>query len=255
MIILTRANLLPAQTVNENIYPDYITYNENAKEHSLLYRGKAPFAYRFIYTGTYFAYSEEFQKGDLRYNDKIYHDVLLNINSHLDELYLFNTYSRKYVVLNKEYVDYFTLDGRKFVNIRKPTGVKALPVTNNLPVTNDLSPGYYEVIFKNNSLGLYKKIKKIYSDKIGHSYNPGQAEDGRYAVERIFEISHTYFFVRQGIVKTIRRFSDLLREFPEQKGEIRHFVRERGFDIRNGKDLTYSEVLKFVELNNNRTTK
>ncbi len=215
---------------------DYNRFTESAEGYSNLFRGTAPLAYKFTHTGTYFAYSSDFSKGKVVYNNKTYHDVLLNLNSHLDELYLFINYSGRYVVLNKEFVDSFTMGDREFVNVR----------TNSLQDNSVMAPGFYEVLYKNKSVTLFKKIKKSYSERINQA---ASSETGS-KLERLFLLSNSYFLTKGKSTYAVKRVGDIIRLYPEKRRDIRVLIRERDLDVRHDRDRSYTEIIKLVESTN-----
>ncbi len=234
ILILLQLSYLAAQ-------PDqhYFKYSDEAAEEAILFRGTSPLAYLFIHTGTYFAYNEVFQKGTLRYNNKIYSDLLMNLNSHLDELYIYNPHNGRYVVLNKNLVDNFSLGEREFLNIREAEGV-----------LKGMSPGYYEVLYKNKSVLLYKKIKKTYLEKVAHHLTQSATK-----IERTFVLSEHYFIDIDGQVKGVKRFADLIRHYSSKRSGIREFVRQNSLDVKSNKDHVYPMVLQFIESNEGTVTR
>lgn len=220
---------------------DYQKFTENAEGYSNLYRGTAPLAYKFTHTGSYFAYSPDFQTGTVRYNNKTYTNLMLNLNSHLDELYLFITYSGRYVVLNKDFVDTFTMGAKEFHNIR----------ANENEGNPILSPGYYEVLHKNSSVILYKKTKKTYAERINQSAS--SATNSK--LERMFLATYTYHLVKDEKAHGVKRVGDIIRVYPAKRKEIRHLIREKNLDARSNRDYTFAEIIKFVESTSPNTKK
>ena len=225
-----------AQTVE-----DYNKFTENAEGYSNLYRGTAPLAYKFSHTGSYFAYSPDFQTGTVRYNNKTYTNLMMNLNSHLDELYLFISYSGRYMVLNKDFVDFFTMGTKEFHNI----------ISQNGESNPGLSPGYYEVLFKNSTVKLYKKIKKTYTERINQSAS--SATNSK--LERMFLATYTYHLLKDGKVYGVKRVGDIIRVYPAKRKEIRHLIREKNLDARSNRDHTFAEIIKFVESTSPNTKK
>ena len=123
---------------------DYDKFVAEAGDFLNLYRGTSPLPYKSLHIGTYYAFSEEFEKGDLYYNGKIYHGVEMNLNSHLDELYVKVPGSGRAVMLNKEFINKFSLGKRNFLLIDK-RHEKGAP-----------QPGFYEILYDGQAK-LYKK--------------------------------------------------------------------------------------------------
>lgn len=215
---------------------DYKIFTESAEGYSNLYRGTAPLAYKFTHTGTYYAYSADFMDGIVKYNNKLYSNLKLNLNSHLDELYLFIKHTGRYVVLNKDYVDYFKMGEREFRHIREMKGSKG----------DMLSPGYYEVLYKKDDLILYKKIRKTYAERINQAVNA----ETKSKVERLFIASFSYYLVKGENVKSIKRVGEIIKLYPSVRKEIRQLIREKNLDQRADRDHAFTEIIKFVEFTN-----
>ena len=85
-----------------------------SKANFVLFRGPSPLLYSLKYTGTYFAYSPVFDKGELRYNGKNCHNVEINSNSHLDEVYVKFNGSAIIVTLTNDMVEHFNIGNNYF---------------------------------------------------------------------------------------------------------------------------------------------
>jgi len=211
---------------------DYERFVNDAGELSNIYRGQSPLVYNFRHTGTYYAYSENFEIGVVKYNGKIYKDVYLNLNSHLDELNILIKKTGRTVVLNNDFVGYFSFGGRDFIylkDVNKSSG--------SVPQI-----GYYQVLY-NGSSKLYKKIKKIYAERI----NETASIQTKSKLERMFLVSESYYLLKEGSFHLIKKKSDLLSYYKEKKRDIRQLIREKNLDFRRDKDHSFSEIIRFVE--------
>ena len=150
LMMLMASGLMSAQD-------GYKSFMDSAGENSALFKGYTPVLYRFVHTGTYYAYEKSYLDGDVLYNGKRYSGVKLNLNSHLDELIVFDVKSNRYVQLNKSYVDTFTIGTRKFISLRERDK------------SGMIDPGYYQLLY-DNSVTVYKKIVKVYSETVNQEY-------------------------------------------------------------------------------------
>lgn len=249
---------------------DYGRFSAEAEELSNLYRGVAPVQYRFRYTGSCFAYSDEFERGFIIYNGRIYRNVLLNLNCHTDELVVKIEKSGILVKLNKDFVDCFSLGKRVFVNLgRVPAGntdvmgIASVSGYGNIEGAQEreidklLPSGYYEVIY-DGELKLLKKIKKVYSERINQSVNVDTGSQ----IDRYFTTSTSYYLMRDkklgrqdsGIRKEIvgvKRKASLYSSIRENKNEVRQQVRKLNLP-KNNKDLIYKSILEYAESLENR---
>ena len=82
-----------------------------------IYRSEVAQKYPFDMEGTVYAYSDEFETGSVVYNGKEYFGVLLNLNSHRDELQLKVREGEVILSLKKTLVSRFAMGEREFVNI------------------------------------------------------------------------------------------------------------------------------------------
>jgi hypothetical protein len=212
---------------------EYKAFADSADGFSNLYRGSAPLAYRFLHTGTFFAYGVEFLPGEVIFNDKLYTDIMLNLNSHLDELYLFVKETGRYVVLNKDFVDYFSIAQRKFYHFRE----------SKKNVADTLSPGFYELLYGNESARLFKKTKKVYAERINHFASAATNSK----LERMFMPLYSYYLIKEGDTYSIKRFRDILSTYGVRKREIRPLIREKSLDVTKDKENSFTEIIRFIE--------
>ena len=85
---------------------------------STLYRGRTPDLYPFKYNGTYYLYTRNFTRGDVMYNGVLYRNILLNLDAYAMELHVRPEGSSAPIVLYKDRLAWFTMDGKRYVNLR-----------------------------------------------------------------------------------------------------------------------------------------
>lgn len=246
---------------------DFKSFKADAAELLNLYRGAAPIQYRFHYTGTYFAYQDEYVKGNIIYNGKLYSDVLLNLNCHSDDLQVKIEKSDLIVILNKDFVNSFSIGNHYYINIgRRATGNVYLPGSNEDErmegvergfIDESLPAGYYEVMY-DGEMKLLKKTKKTYGERI----NQSAGTDPKSAIERSFSTTYSYYLVTEArerigkganasyitkpMLKSIKRRSSLIASLPERRGEVRGYLRRINIDYMN-RDLVYPTILRYYE--------
>ena len=168
------------------------------------------------------------------YNGKMYHGVEMNLNSHLDELYVKVPGSGRAVMLNKEFINKFSLGKRNFLLLDKRRE-KGAPQS-----------GFYEILYDGQAK-LYKKIRKVLSEKIGSSVNPVT----RSKIERRFELVETSYLFTSGEWHTIPRRNSLLMQYRETRLDIRKFIRNNGLNSLSDIDIVYASIMKFAESTTN----
>ncbi len=213
---------------------DYDKFVAEAGDYLNLYRGTSPLPYRMLYEGSYFAFSEEYEKGDLFYNGKIYHNVEMNLNSHLDELYVRVPKSGRLVMLNKGFVNNFTIGKKVFIRLDKRFE-KGAP-----------QPGFYEIIFDGQAK-LYKKIGKVLVEKIGSTINPVTKSK----IERKFELVVNYYLFKNNEWYKIPRRNSLLLQYKQKRLEIRKFIRKNSLNSIADVDIIYASIMTFAESSTN----
>lgn len=215
--------ILSAQT-----HRDYELFMLAAKENSLLYRGITPYVYNKKAPNdgtTYYAYSSSFEAGSLIFDGKLYHDVLLNLNADLDELYLKDNDGGT-LLINKDFVDYCYIGSRKFINNKQE---KIAPNFKN---------GYYEILYDGNTK-LYKKIKKSYDETL-------LVDKTRI---KSYELTVNYYLFKDGQYYKIKGKADFLMHHKAYKKEIKKVTKVMKFNFRAGKEQAFIEILQYLENN------
>ena len=165
-----------AQSMVENAPVEAREYIEKAKFDATIYRGPTALKYPFNFKGTYYAYGKEFVKSSVEYNKKWYYGVDLNLDASRDELCLSMPGSGIVIVLSKELVGSFVMDGKEYVNFKG--GIKGL------------KDGYYQVMRIARGT-VYKKIEKR------HNKVDGVTEEFYPVVK--------YYLVKDGVAKRFRK--------------------------------------------------
>ena len=202
---------------------DYERYMLESKANSVLFRGPSPLLYSF-------KYSPVFDKGELRYNGKNYHNVEINLNSHLDEVYVKFNGSAIIVTLTNDMVEHFNIGNKFFLNLKDDEKV------------DSPSPGFYQVLYSGKDV-LLKKIKKVYQEQISQSYTEGANNK----LERSFKTAVTYYLFKDNVYYEVKNRSSIVNLYKNEKKEIGRFVRESNLNFYDLKDESYVAIMNFVE--------
>ena len=168
-----------------------------------IYRGPEAPKYPFLFEGTQYAYTDEFEVGTVVYNGVEFRGVHLNLSASSDELHLKILKSGIVIELEKRLVESFTIGERQFLALQGKDAVKGL------------AAGYYEVLHNGKSLLLKKNIKKVAVRK--------HEEKG---IFRQFEIANRYYLVKDGVAGHVFMSGDIVKRFVEMKKELKAFVKK-----------------------------
>jgi hypothetical protein len=207
LIILPKHETLSAQ-IHTSVAKYYM---EQSGGYSPLYNGKIPPLYNMLHEGTYFLESEEYCEGTVVYNGKLYVDVHLNLNAHLDELYIKIPQYNSWSSLLKAHVESFTMDGRQFTNIMKQEWPGAP------------EEGYYRILYEGEDISVLKRtVKRMNSSSAVNNTK----------VTHVFEESTSYYILRNGYFHPVRGRSSVLRALRDRRKELSHHIRKEKLGFR-----------------------
>ena len=168
-----------------------------------IFRGKLPASYPFRYNGTYFWDRKAFQKGSVWYNGKQYDDISMNLDAYLNELQVRPLENASAVVVYRDQVAWFTMGGKRFVNLRY-LGWPEAP------------EGFFEVVRDGQTPILMQVKKTLRFDANSHGYlKIGEdTDDFDGTVNDYFAREEIYYALENGTPRKIRRrtMNRLLRE-------------------------------------------
>lgn len=218
---------------------EYRQFADSSGYLATIYRGPEARKYNFAYNGTPFWFSPDFQNGDLRYNGKTYHDITMNVDAYDGDLLLRPAGGITSVVAVKEFVEWFTLNGRMFVNLKSdPSG---------------LADGYYWKVCSTGDVVFYCRVEKtrdtdisVNSDMIGY-----KDPNIRSYIHEYFKFNQNCYLVK-GNEKAIpiRNKGALLKQFKQRKNELKKNVYAAPADT-FGANLTNYAAAVFKYLNDN----
>lgn len=198
-------------------YAEYYKYAEEAREMSMLFRGKQGMTYQFPHNGTYFWYGREFKKGDVFYNGKLYRDILVNVNAHRQELLVKQSESLLPVLADADYVEWFTMEGALFVNLA-------------LRGRDDVQPGFYQVLYEGDS-SLYKRVDKIIRKDSQNRNGVGIGYyDPRYNEKILdyFANREVYYFDNDGRFEPVKKLRGIVSAFPDRSKVLKKYIKSAG---------------------------
>ena len=177
-------------------------YNAEAGFDSPVYRGEIADKYSFPFIGTVYAYSDEFEMGDLEFNGKMYYGLMMNLNCHRGELLVQIGATKDCIVLKNSIVGDFNIGERRYTALFGERGIKGL------------APGYYQVLYEGKDMILKHIDRKIYDHTDFSSGN----------ITKAFALKVKYWLLKDGEVRQIRRERDLQRVYKSFKKDIRSYM-------------------------------
>ena len=205
---------------------DYSIFMDYVQEQSVLFRGELALNYgnRMPNDGSiFFAYSTDFENGEVLFRGKRYKDIRLNLNAHLDELYVQEPVQGIRLLVNKNFVDSFSMGKHRFVHCRQ----------GNHP---GLIDGYYEVLLSGH-LSLYKKIHKKFQESI---------KSGTKMMLRSYILQESYYLLKDDKWVQVSSKSDLKRVFGAEKRVINEISKTKHLDFRRNKEGSLIELLNVL---------
>ncbi|MBR5855885.1 MAG: hypothetical protein IKY70_01270 [Bacteroidales bacterium] len=214
---------------DENIVKVSYDNINDAKIDAVVFRGPAAVKYPYRYTGSVYAYSDEFMEGRLYYNKKEFAGLKMNLNAHSDELYLQMYGTGMIIVLDKSHVSNFSLGEHNFINHTPEDGISGLDY------------GYYEVLHNGTDM-LLKRIKKIFNEK-------ASTAESNTAILKQFYPAYSYYVVKDGRVVSFKNKGDLTRIYKEYKSAIKQHIKAHNMHLagKESKDKVFVSIMDFIE--------
>lgn len=232
LLLLSVSTGLRAQSVDEAFF------RQEASAASVLYRGHQAHAYNIRYNGSYWWAGSEFRTGDVRYNGKMYYNLQLNVDAARQELVVRNVVGHGGKVLAREFVEWFTLDGRRFLNLQALSGPQA-------------PSGYWEVLHDGKTQFLRRITKTLVKDLGGEKRQmTGEGEPYDLRIHETFVRDVAYCLITEtGQLVPVRSKSQIRKLYPDLRKDIRRHVAslEERFNRSMSLEEYGREVLNYVE--------
>lgn len=173
---------------------EYDRFQSAAAVQSVLYRGRAACDYSSaLYNGHYYWSTKEFLTGSVLFNGKRYGNVLLNIDA-CDQQLLAKAYDGAMaVIVSRELVPEFEIDGESFVNL-------------SLAGLDGAAPGFYRIACEQPLI--YQRINKIFTSSTGDTNGPAIGYDDPYYRDDVlnyFLKDEHYYVLKEGKLKKTGR--------------------------------------------------
>ncbi|MBQ9184919.1 MAG: hypothetical protein IJ151_03480 [Bacteroidales bacterium] len=160
-------------------------YEDTAGWDLPLYRGKQMPEYNFRFNGTYYWDNLGYRTGDICYGGKVYRNILMNIDANRQAVYARFANRMQIWELDRDLIEWLTLDNTKFLNLRY-YGVKKAP------------EGFFEVLREGPEGYNLRQVTKSYRESIEiNGYYRIGYEDPDYnnKIFVFFSFKEQFFFV------------------------------------------------------------
>ncbi|MDH5381650.1 MAG: hypothetical protein OEW75_12400 [Cyclobacteriaceae bacterium] len=158
--------------------------------------------------------------GDIYFKNKLYTEQKMILDLEKNILYLGVTNEKivgvQPILINQSHISYFTIYNRTFKYIS----------TSKISIPS----GLYEIIYEGNQISMFaNRIKSLHFYVKYSSY-----------VE-----SDKYYMMMHNKLYPYRRRGDLLRLYPEQKKNIKKFIRTNKLNTQKGNDSSLSKIIEY----------
>ena len=203
-------------------------YRQAAGVKSLIFRGRMAPEYKFGYNGHCYAEKKEFTLGSVMYNERLYENVLLNVDACADLLLVRSTMAMSTV---RDYVDYALIGSDRYVNLNYNGRCQGAP------------EGFCKELCSGAGLTFYSKVsKKISTDEGYHNGKDIGYEDPDYSeylstpsgnvkVLRYFRFKERFYLVRDGKAVQILNRRSFLKQFDRHlASKMKHYASSHGLN-------------------------
>ena len=199
-------------------------YFSSASNFARLYVGAVESQYQtlFWHDNPYYKENSSTYKGRISYHGVVYDDVQLRYDQYKQRVVILSPALNVFCVPDQEYVDWFEMDGHRFVHDPE----------DSLRYASLLCDG------KANGIRLYHSVWKFYN---GQKRVVGE----KYSVGTLRTIEHYTLITPDGENYHVERASDVANLFPEQKKQIKQFARKNHLSF--SKSKREQSLVKVVE--------
>lgn len=194
LVLPVLLTFIPSVRVTAQDRSEYDRFAAVAGEQMMIFRGRQATSYSgVLYNGHYFWETPAFRTGDVSFNGRTYRDILLNIDACEGNLIARYTMEMPAVVVDRDFVPWFTIGDRRYVNLRI-VGV-------------DAAPGFYQQL-SSGRMPVYLKVHKTFVKSTGNAngaligYEDPYYDNSIYAY---FRIDARYYVLTDGTLKRISR--------------------------------------------------
>lgn len=187
-----------------------------------VFRGELAEKYNFPLEGTVYAYSDDFETGNLEFNGKQYYGLTMNLNVHRNELQVQIGNSGENMALKRELVGDFSIGDRNFTALYGARKIKGL------------AEGYYQVLYRGKDM-LLKQIYKRANDR--SDFITG-------TITKVFATRIKYWLIMDGNPVAIKDVNDLAWIFRDRKDEVKKYIKAHK---EGDRDYIFTNLMAIIE--------
>ncbi|QDW24380.1 hypothetical protein FFJ24_005915 [Pedobacter sp. KBS0701] len=223
LLIVVQLNVVSAQTVTDSLFVASTTemahkiFFRNQEATMPIFNGKIYNIHpKFKENKHAFFQSEHYVKGGIAYDGIFYPELSMKYDIIKDELLLLAPDHIEGVVLQREYVNSFTLYEHQFINLKPATSLKGI------------SAGYYDLLYKGKICLLVKRQKEI-TEKIEER------------IEKVISSKDSYYLLKDSSYQQISSKKDLLKLLNSTNDKNQAYIKANKLNF--GKDFERSVLM------------
>ena len=194
LLILVAALGLSVPSNAQEKVEGYDRFLESSNGRAAIFNGRQASLHSSApYNGTYFWDSIQFLPGTVMYNGRYYEDLLLNVDASIQELQAREEAGNIAVVLERPYVEFFTIGDHRFVNLQFSDP--------------DAPEGYFEIL-SGNGVTVYRRVNKTLRfsvENVNGRYIGYEDPYYNYLLNEYYEFEEKFFISKNGRLSRIGR--------------------------------------------------
>jgi hypothetical protein len=198
-------------TTEKRFYDHSIEYalDNLIKDQSGLYAGPLYHQYFIKMGNDGHPFYHDLRPESIVYDNILYAPADFIYDIFIDEVIVINPDSN-WISLDKRKISQFFLGGHKFEKIERLPG---------------LAPGFYEIVYRDNTRSLLAKWKKVFSASVWKG-----------------KVS---FFVVDDKVHPVQSKKEMINMFSDKEREVKAFIRQHKLKFKRGESSSYKKVIEF----------
>lgn len=184
-----------------------------------LYNGEMHYAHpKFKNGGHAFFYNDSYTTGTIVYDGFRYENMQLMYDLVRGQLMILNGDGG--IVVQPEHLDFFSLHGRNFINIKAGAESK------------NFASGYYELLYDGRIALLARRVKKVTENVTDH-------------IEREVEEVVNYYLLKDSVYTRIKSKQDLFKLLSTTQNENQHYIKANNLDFNRNREDSFLKLVSF----------